>query len=94
MEAKRFEVLRWNDPRLTQYPASVAATGETTFELLQEPERLLLEVLSWLASEPVPLCLLDAEPLVQAVPDPIAASRRGWRGSTRTTSAGLIASRR
>ena len=48
-EAKRPEVLRWHDPRLMQYPASVAVTWETTFAQLDEPERRLLEVLAWLA---------------------------------------------
>ena len=35
-QAKRPEVLRWHDPRLMQYPASVAVTWETTFAQLGE----------------------------------------------------------
>ena len=58
-EAKRPEVLRWHDQRLMQYPASVAVTWETTFAQLTEPERRLLEVLAWLAPEPIPLFLFD-----------------------------------
>jgi hypothetical protein len=69
-EVKRPEVLRWHDQRLMQYPASVAVTWETTFVQLAEPERRLLEVLSWLAPEPIPLWLFDAAPLAEAIPDP------------------------
>jgi tetratricopeptide (TPR) repeat protein len=69
-EAKRSEVLGWHDPRLMQYPFSVAVTWETTFTQLAEPERRLLDVLSWLAPQPIPLFLLDAAPLVEAIPDP------------------------
>jgi tetratricopeptide (TPR) repeat protein len=68
-QARRSEVLRWHDLRLMQYPASVAVTWETTFAQLSEPERRLLEVLSWLAPEPIPLFLFDAAPLVEAIPD-------------------------
>ena len=69
-EAKRPEVLRWHDQRLMQYPASVAVTWETTFAQLTEPQRRLLEVLAWLAPEPIPLFLFDAAPLAEAIPDP------------------------
>ena len=69
-EAKRSEVLRWHDPRLMQYPASVAVTWETTFIQLTEPQRRLLEALAWLAPEPIPLFLFDAPPLAEAIPDP------------------------
>ncbi len=56
-----------------QYPASVAITWETTFAQLQEPERRLLQVLAWLAPEPIPLFLFDAQPLSQAIPEPLEA---------------------
>ena len=65
--AKRSEVLGWHDSRLMQYPASVAVTWETTFAQLTDPERLLLEVLAWLAPEPIPLLLFDCEPLWEAI---------------------------
>ena len=85
-EAKRPEVLRWHDLRLMQYPASVAVTWETTFAQLTEPERRLLEVLAWLAPEPIPLFLFDAEPLVEASPILVRRWRAWrvtrWRGST------------
>ena len=69
-KAKRAEVLRWHDPRLMQYPVSVAVTWETTFAQLTEPEQRLLEVLSWLAPEPVPLSVFEAAPLAEAIADP------------------------
>src|SRR5207237_4122975 len=69
-EAKRPEMLRWHDLRLMQYPASVAVTWETTFAELKEPERRLLEILAWLAPEPIPLFLFDAAPLTEAIPMP------------------------
>ena len=67
---KRPEVLRWHDERLMQYPASVAITWETTFAQLREPEQRLLQVLAWLAPEPIPVFLFDAQPLSQAIPEP------------------------
>src|SRR5262249_57193130 len=69
-ESRRPEVLRWHDPRLIQYPASVAVTWETTFAELTEPERRLLPILAWLAPEPIPLFLFDAALLAQSVPHP------------------------
>jgi tetratricopeptide (TPR) repeat protein len=69
-QEKRAELLRWHDERLMQCPASVAVTWETTFAQLAEPERRLLEVLSWLAPEPIPLFVFGAAPLVKAIPDP------------------------
>ncbi len=69
-EAKRPEVLRWHDLRLMKYPASVAVTWETTFAQLAEAERRLLDVLAWLAPQPVSLSLFGAAPLVEAIPDP------------------------
>ncbi len=68
-KAKRSEVLRWHDPRLMKYPAGVAVTWETTFAQLTDRERRLLDVLSWLAPDPIPLFLFDAKPLVDAIPD-------------------------
>jgi tetratricopeptide (TPR) repeat protein len=69
-ESRRAEVLHWHDPRLIRYPASVAVTWETTFTQLNERERQLLEILSWVAPEPILLLLFDAAPLVGAIPDP------------------------
>src|SRR5262249_26370841 len=44
-----------------------------TFVQLGEPERRLLEVLSWVAPEPIPRFVFDAEPLTEAISDPRAA---------------------
>jgi tetratricopeptide (TPR) repeat protein len=71
--SQRPEILSWHDPRLIQYPASVAVTWQTTFAQLSEPERRLLAILAWLAPEPIPLLLRDAAPLAEAVSDPRAA---------------------
>jgi tetratricopeptide (TPR) repeat protein len=68
----RDKVLTWHDPRLLNYPASVAAAWETSFALLNEAEHRLLSILSWLAPAPLPLWLFDSEDLSAAVPDPRA----------------------
>jgi hypothetical protein len=49
--------------RLLQYPSSVAVTWLTTFEQLSESERKLLNILAWLAPEPVPVSLLEGGPV-------------------------------
>ncbi len=66
----RARVLEWHDEQVMGYPVSVAATWETTFAQLGENERSLLEVLSWLAPEPIPLVLLEADPLGESIPEP------------------------
>jgi hypothetical protein len=53
-----------------RYPASVAITWETTFAELPEPEQGLLQVVAWLAPEPIRLFFIDAEPLTVAIPEP------------------------
>ena len=68
-QTKRPDVVQWHHHRLMKYPASVAVTWDTTFAELNEDERRLLGVLSWLAPEPIPLFRLDAEPLTEAIPD-------------------------
>jgi hypothetical protein len=66
-EAKRAEVLMWHDEQAMGYPASVAATWETSFAQLNAAEQTLLHVLAWLAPEPIPLTLFEAGPLTAAV---------------------------
>jgi hypothetical protein len=56
--SQREKVLAWYDARLMQYPKSVAITWQTTFDRLDEPARLLLQRLAWLAPEPIPESLL------------------------------------
>ena len=47
-------MLAWNEPRLTQYPASQAITWLTSFEQLGEAARSLLRRLAWLSPAPIP----------------------------------------
>ena len=56
---QRDKVLAWYDPRLMQYPKSVAVTWQTSFDQLGEPARRLLRRLAWLAAAPVPESLLE-----------------------------------
>jgi hypothetical protein len=58
-QGQRDKVLVWFDPRLMQYPKSVAITWETSFDQLGAPARRMLQRLAWLAPEPVPESLLD-----------------------------------
>ena len=57
-ESRKVEVLAWHDARLMKYPSSVAVTWQTTVEQLRTAERALLNVLAWLAPEPVPYLVL------------------------------------
>jgi hypothetical protein len=52
-------VLAWYDKRLMNYSSSVAVTWQTTIEELSQSERKLLNILAWLAPEPIPLPLLE-----------------------------------
>jgi hypothetical protein len=52
-------VLAWYDKRLMNYPSSVAVTWQTSIEELFQSERKLLNILAWLAPEPLPLSLLE-----------------------------------
>jgi tetratricopeptide (TPR) repeat protein len=56
---RRDEVLAWFNPRLMQYPASVAITWQASFDQLSPGVRRLLQRLAWLAPEPIPESLLD-----------------------------------
>jgi hypothetical protein len=58
-ESTREKVLVWYDERLMQYPRSVAMTWQTSVDQLGQPERGLLNLLAWLAPEPIPVLLLD-----------------------------------
>jgi hypothetical protein len=58
-QGQRDTVLAWFDPRLMQYPKSVAITWQTSFDQLGGPARRLLQRLAWLAPEPIPESLLD-----------------------------------
>jgi tetratricopeptide repeat protein/uncharacterized protein DUF4062 len=58
-QGSREKVLAWFDARVMQYPASVVATWQTSFDQLDESARRLLNRLAWLAPEPIPEALLD-----------------------------------
>ena len=53
-QQRRAQVLAWNEPRLTQYPVSLAITWLTSFEQLSEEARTLLRRLAWLSPAPIP----------------------------------------
>ena len=53
-------VLQWFDERTMQYPRSVAITWQTSFDRLSGQARHLLQLLSWLAPDPIPESLLEA----------------------------------
>ncbi len=57
--SRQAAVLGWYDPRLMQYPRSVAITWQTSFDQLQPAARRLLQRLAWLAPAPIPVTLLD-----------------------------------
>lgn len=48
-------VQEWHDDRMMKYPRSIAVTWQTTIDQLGKPERILLDLLAWVAPEPVPL---------------------------------------
>jgi tetratricopeptide (TPR) repeat protein len=58
---RRDELLNSHDPLVTHYPRSVAITWLTSFQQLTEHGRRLLRILSWLAPDPIPRSLMEAE---------------------------------
>ena len=62
-------VLGWYEPRLMQYPRSVAITWQTSFDRLQPAARRLLQRLAWLAPAAIPATLLDV-PIPGSTADP------------------------
>ncbi|WP_324673089.1 tetratricopeptide repeat protein [Hymenobacter sp. GOD-10R] len=58
-ETSRVMLLEWFDEQQMQYAKSVAITWITSFEMLTEASRTLLNRLGWLAPEPVPESLLE-----------------------------------
>ena len=58
-EQERSEVLKWFDPRVMGYPASVAVTWKQTFDQLSPTAASLLRLMSFLAPEPIPIFLLE-----------------------------------
>src|SRR5262249_31999045 len=56
------KVLEWFDKREMKYTRSVAKTWQTSFAALRPEGRALLQVLSWLAPEPVPRRMVEELP--------------------------------
>ncbi len=76
-QQRRAQVLAWNEPRLTQYPASLAITWLTSFEHLGEAARSLLRRLAWLSPAPIPESLLEV-PIAGEEANPDGAFDRWW----------------
>jgi Flp pilus assembly protein TadD len=57
--SNRDNVMKWFDPRLMQYPVSVAVTWMTTFKQLGDTARRLLRTLAWFAPDPIPGSVFD-----------------------------------
>jgi tetratricopeptide (TPR) repeat protein len=55
----REKLLAWFNPAVMRYHASVAITWQTSVAQLNADARTLLEVLAWLAPDPIPEFLLD-----------------------------------
>jgi hypothetical protein len=54
-------VVEWHDERIMKYPRSVAVTWQTTIDQLGAGEVALLSLLGWMAPEPLPLFVLEAD---------------------------------
>jgi hypothetical protein len=67
------KVLAWFDPAVMHYGASVAITWQTSVSQLNEGARVLLELLAWLAPEPIPEFLLEVAIPNGAVGEPYDA---------------------
>lgn len=62
LHEKAQEVLDWHDKRLLIYEKSVALTWITSFQQLSPAGRSLLQLLAWLAPDPIPVSLLEGDP--------------------------------
>ncbi|HEX3554257.1 MAG TPA: tetratricopeptide repeat protein [Thermoanaerobaculia bacterium] len=58
-EKERESVLDWRDNDQTEYPASVAATWQTTFRQLHSTAAALLRLTAYLAPDPIPLDMFE-----------------------------------
>ncbi|MFZ4509230.1 MAG: tetratricopeptide repeat protein, partial [Fimbriimonas sp.] len=59
-QSKHAKALEWWGPSMRDYPVSVAVTWQTTVDQLSPAARHLLELLAWLAPDPIPMFLLDS----------------------------------
>jgi tetratricopeptide (TPR) repeat protein len=67
-------VREWHDPAQMGYPASVATTWLTSFEQLAAASQALLNLLSWLAPDPIPRFLLKPLAEKKLQPDPLTGT--------------------
>ncbi len=58
-EAERAQVLRWFDPQVMRYPASVAVTWQNTFQQLTPTPAALLRLTAFLAPDPIPVEIFE-----------------------------------
>ncbi len=58
-QKERDEVLTWHDPAVMQYPASVAATWQTTFRQLCPMATAVLRLAAFLALDPIPVEIFE-----------------------------------
>ncbi len=56
------EILTWFDPEVMRYPKSVAVTWQASVRKLHDEGRNLLNLLCWLAPDPIPVALIRTEP--------------------------------
>jgi hypothetical protein len=54
------DVQQWHDQREMKYPRSVAVTWQTTLDQLSPTAAAILDVVAWLAPEPIPMHVFDA----------------------------------
>jgi tetratricopeptide (TPR) repeat protein len=69
-EAKRPAVLKWHDAAKSHYPLGIAVTYDASVAQLDDDAKRLLQVLSWVAPEPIPLWAVEK---LDAVSDPRAS---------------------
>ena len=58
-EQEREKLMQWYDPRVMQYPASVAVTWKQTFDRLSPTPAALLRLTAFLAPDPIPFDMLE-----------------------------------
>jgi len=56
---ERDKLLQWYDPRVMQYPASVAVTWKQTFDRLSPTPAALLRLMAFLAPDPIPVDIFE-----------------------------------
>lgn len=56
------KVIEWNDKRELKYPESIATAWELSFGELGADSKALLQIISWLAPDPIPRSLIEKIP--------------------------------